>query len=118
MTTINRKLKYKKVNNSNLVISVDLLNGYSVIAVSGYHPDTSSYITSLFLKNNTVDEWKLCEKAELLQFFVTEKMLNLEILKQISDFLEEGFFDYYIERYEKEMAWRDMGFNMYLKEVN
>ena len=59
-----QRLKYEKFNNSNDVITIDLHNWYTIMAV---------------------------------------------ILKQISMFLEEGFFDYYIQRYEYEMKCFDIG---------
>ena len=59
-----QRLKYEKFNNSNDVITIDLHNWYTIMAV---------------------------------------------ILKQISMFLEEGFFDYYIQRYKDEMDCFDMG---------
>ena len=104
-----QRLKYEKVNNSNDVIKIDLHNGYSVIAISGWQPEKYIYITTLFLKNNTVDKWHLIEKAEKLEFKSNYKTINSAILKRVSTYLEEGFFDYYIERYEYEMSCFDIG---------
>ena len=96
------KLKYEKYNSSNNVITIDLHNGYSVIAVSGYDIERELYTTSLFLKVNGIDTWKLIEKAEHLEFNATSQTINMAILKTVSKYLEEGFFDYYIKRYEYE----------------
>ena len=87
-----QKLKYEKFNNSNEVITIDLHNGYTVIAITGFNAENRVYTTTLFLKDNT-----------------NQNTINSAILKQVSTFLEEGFFDYYIQRYEYEMKCFDIG---------
>ena len=111
-----QRLKYEKFNNSNDVITIDLHNGYTVIAVTGFDVETKTYITTLFLKDNTIDTWKLIENAENLEFHANHNTINSAILKQVSTFLQEGFFDYYIQRYEYEMKCFDKGNNIYEKE--
>ena len=103
------KLKYEKYNNSNNVITIDLHNGYSAIAVSGYSIERELYTTTLFLKANSIDKWKLIEKAENLEFHATNQTINMAILKTVSKYLEEGFFNYYIKRYEYEQKCFDKG---------
>ena len=104
-----QKLKYKKFNNSNDVIMIDLYNGYTVIAITGFDVENRVYTTTLFLKDNTIDTWKLIENAENLEFHANQNTINSAILKQVSTFLEEGFFDYYIQRYEYESNCFDIG---------
>lgn len=104
-----QRLKYEKFNNSNEVITIDLHNGYTVIAVTGFDVKTKTYITTLFLKDNTIDNWKLIENAENLEFQANQNTINSAILKKVSAFLEEGFFDYYMQRYEYEMKCFDIG---------
>lgn len=104
-----QKLKYEKFNNSNEVITIDLHNGYTVIAVTGFDTENRVYTTTLFLKDNTVDTWKLIENAENLEFHANQNTINSAILKQVSIFLDEGFFNYYIQRYEYEMNCFDIG---------
>ena len=104
-----QRLKYEKFNNSNDVIMIDLHNGYSVIAVTGFDAENRIYNTTLFLKDNTVDNWKLVEQSDKLEFHANQNTINSAILKQVSIFLEEGFFDYYIQRYEYEMKCFDVG---------
>ena len=104
-----QKLKYEKFNNTNDVITIDLHNGYTVIAVTGFDIENRVYTTTLFLKENTVDTWKLVENAENLEFHANQNTINSAILKQVSTFLQEGFFDYYIQRYEYEMKCFDVG---------
>ena len=111
-----QKLKYEKFNNSNDVIAIDLHNGYTVIAITGFNTENRVYTTTLFLKENTIDTWKLIENAENLEFHVNHNTINSAILKQVSTFLKEGFFDCYIRRYEYEMKCFDKGNGIYEKE--
>ena len=67
------------------------------------------YTTTLLLKANDIDTWKLIENAEHLEFNATSQTINMAILKQVSRYLEEGFFDFYIKRYEYEMKCFDKG---------
>ena len=109
-----QRLKYEKYRNSNEIITIDLHNGYTVIAIST--GENGSDITTLFFKENTIDTWKLIENAENLEFHANQNTINSAILKQISTFLEEGFFDYYIQRYEYEMKCFDIGDEIKQKE--
>ena len=104
-----QRLKYEKFNNSNEVITINLHNGYSVIAVTGFDTKNGVYATTLFLKDNTIDTWKLVENAENLEFHANQNTINSAILKKVSEFLKEGFFDYYIDRYEYELKCYDIG---------
>ena len=104
-----QRLKYEKFNNSNDVITIDLHNGYTVIAITGFNAENRVYSTTLFLKENTVDTWKLIENAENLEFHANQNTINSSILKKVSMFLEDGFFDYYIDRYEYELKCFDIG---------
>ena len=111
-----QRLKYEKFNNSNDVITINLHNGYTVIAVTGFDAENGVYTTTLFLKDNTIDTWKLIEQADKLVFHANNNTINSAILKQISTFLDEGFFDYYIQMYEYEMNCFDVGNNLAEKE--
>ena len=111
-----QRLKYEKFNSSNDVIAIDLHNGYTVIAVTGFNVENRVYTTTLFLKDNTVDTWKLIENAENLEFHANQNTINSAILKKVSEFLKEGFFDYYIERYKYELKCFDRGNEIIEKE--
>ena len=111
-----QKLKYERYNNSNDVITIDLHNGYTVIAVTGFDAENGVYTTTLFLKDNTIDTWKIIENAENLEFHANQNTINSAILKKVSEFLKEGFFDYYIDRYEYELKCFDRGNEIIEKE--
>ena len=102
-----QRLKYEKFRNSNEIITIDLHNDYTVVAVSTWDNESKAYITTLFLKENTIDQLDLIEKAENLKFHANQNTINSAILKQVSIFLEEGFFDYYINRYKSYQACID-----------
>ena len=102
------RLTYEKINNSNDAIKIDLHNGYSIIAISGWNQKKKCYTTTLSLKDNTIDVTELIEKAELLEFYTDHKTINSAILKQVSIYLDDGFFDYYINRYRYRMDCLDM----------
>ena len=46
-----QRLKYEKFNNSNDVITIDLHNGYTVIAITGFNTENKVYTTTLFLRH-------------------------------------------------------------------
>lgn len=98
------KLTYQRYNRSDNVITIDLQNGYSVIAISGWQPDTRIYVTTLFLKDNQIDTWKLMEEFSALEFHASAKTINSAILKEVSSLLAGGHLQYYIDRYDYEMS--------------
>lgn len=110
------RLKYEKYNNLDNVLMIDLHNGYSVIVLINFDREKQVYNSTLFLKANTVDDWKLIEKAENLEFNSPRNTIKSIILKHIATLLEQGFFDYYIERYEYELRCFDRGNKLFEEE--
>ena len=88
---------------------IDLHNGYTVIAISTFDNEKELYITTLLLKDNTMDTWKLIEKADRLEFKANRNTINSAVLKKVAVLLADGFFDYYIQRYEYELNCFDVG---------
>ena len=105
---MNKGLKYEKFRNTDNIITIDLHNGYTTIALIG-KDENNAYDVQLMLKKNTVDTWTLIEKAEHLTFNATDKTIYSAILKTVGTYLQEGFFDYYIDRYEYELKCFDIG---------
>lgn len=106
---IPKRLKYEKYNNSNDAIIINLHNGYSVIAITGFNTDDNYYLTSLFLKDNVVDRLDLIEGAANLIFYTTQDKIHSAILKKVSKLLETGFFNHYIKRCKYEMDCFEKG---------
>ena len=105
---MNKRLKYEKYRGMDNIITIDLHNGYTVIAIIG-KDENDAYDVQLMLKENTVDKWTLIEKAEHILFKKDTKNIYSAVLKTVGRYLQEGFFDYYIKRYEYELKCFDIG---------
>lgn len=92
---MNKRLKYDKYKGMDNIITIDLHNGYTTIAIIS-KDENGTYDVQLMLKENTVDKWDLIEKAEHLTFNSDDKRIYSAILKTVSTYLQEGFFNYYI----------------------
>lgn len=112
---MDKRLKYEKYRGLDNIITIDLHNDYTIVAIIG-KDETGTYDVELRIKENTVEKWDFIEKAEHLTFNATEKTINSAILKQVATFLEDGFFDYYINRYEYELKYFDIGNELAEKE--
>ena len=103
------RLTYTEYKGSKDILTIDLHNDYTVIAIKIWNTEEHKYNVQFMLKESTVDKWDLIEKAESVEFDVDYKIINKAILKYVSTLLSEGFFDYYIERYEYELKCIDIG---------
>ena len=103
------RLTYENYRGCKDIITIDLHNNYTVIAIKSWNPDEHKYEVQLMLKENTVDKWDLIEKAESLEFNANYKIINKAILKHVATLLSDGFFDYYIDRYEYELNCFNIG---------
>ena len=113
---MNKRLKYEKYRGMNNVITIDLHNGYTIIAIIG-KIENNNYDVQLMLKENTVDKWDLIEKAEHITIHSNENRIHSAILKTVDTYLQEGFFDYYINRYEYELKCFVLGNDICEKEM-
>ena len=113
---MNNRLEYKNYRGCKDIITIDLHNDYTVIAIKSWNPDGHKYIAQLMLKENTVDKWDLIENAESIEFNVDYKIINKAILKHVATLLSDGFFNYYIDRYEYELKCFDRGNSIIEKE--
>ena len=112
------KLTYAEYKGSKDILTIDLHNDYTVIAIKIWNTEEHKYNVQFMLKENTVDKWDLIEKAESVEFDVDYKIINKAILKHVSTLLSEGFFDYYINRYEYELKCIDIGSDvLYLEKL-
>lgn len=108
MNKFDKRLKYEKFRNTDNIITIDLHNGYTTIAIIG-KDENNAYDVQLMLKENTVDTWTLIEKAEHITIHSDENRIYSAILKIVGTYLQEGFFDYYINRYEYELKCFEIG---------
>lgn len=110
------KLTYKEYKGNKNILTIDLHNDYTVIAIKTFNVDKNSYTVNLMIKENTISKWDVIEKTQDIEFDATSKSINSAILKQVATFLEDGFFDYYIQRYEYELKCFDIGCEVLEKE--
>lgn len=110
------RLTYENYIGCKDIITIDLHNGYTVIAIKSWNPDEHKYYVQLMLKENTVGKWDLIEKAEYLEFNVDYRIINKAILKHVATLLSDGFFDYYINRYEYDIECQNRGNDLFEKE--
>ena len=103
----NDMLRYKNLGNS--VISVNLNNGYSVVAISIWDRGDNVYRTTLYLKGDTYDTLELIEGKEGMVVKADMKTIKGELTKIITNLLKYGFFKHYIERYVYMMKCFDKG---------
>ena len=103
------RLVYKKYKNCEDILSIDLHNGYTILAIKSWNRNNHICIVEFRIKENSVDKWDLVNNAENLIFHVNRNTINSTILKQVSTFLEKGFFDCYIKKYEYELKCFDKG---------
>lgn len=115
---MNERLTYNEYKGNRNIITIDLHNDYTVIAIKTFNKDRNIYTVDLMLKENSVNKWDAIEKAENIDFNTTSKTINSAILKQVATFLEDGFFDYYINRYEYELRCFDIGHEILEKECD
>lgn len=108
MQKFEKRLKYERYKNMNNIISIDLHNGYTTIAIIG-RDENGNYDVELRIKENTVEKWDLIEKAEHVLFDKDTANIHSSILRTVSTYLNDGFFQYYIERYKYELKCFDIG---------
>ena len=112
---MNNKLTYTNYNNCKDIIAIDLHNDYTVIAIKSYNAENHTYTVEFHLKEKTTDMWQLIQDATTT-FNTDYKSINREILKHVATLSTNGFYDYFIERYEYELKCFDVGNDVLSKE--
>ena len=101
-------MKYNKEANS--VISINLHNGYFIIAMTKWNNECRKYYTTLYIKHKTVDILDKLENFTNVECTTTSaKEINSEVAEFIMDKFKSGEFDYYIKRYDYEQKCFDKG---------
>ena len=116
-----QKLTYEEYRGCKDILMIDLHNGYTIIAIKIWNKEKENYTVELRIKENTVNKWDLIDnrndsKPEEFVFDTNYRYINSAILKYVSQLFEEGFFDYYIERYNYEIKCLNRGNSLYEKE--
>lgn len=109
-----KRLKYEKIGDS--AISIDLHNGYTVVALASFNYEESTYSTTLYLKDNVVDVLDKIDGLEPFAFNANYKTVNSVMLKYVSSLLSEGLLKKYIDRYEYMVKCFDKGNDIFENE--
>jgi hypothetical protein len=108
------KLTYTKIANDT--ISIDLHNGYTVVAMELFNYDAKKYEVTFYLKDNNINMLDLIERMQNTEFDTTYKNINSAILKYVATSLSNGDFNYYINRYDYMMKCFDKGNSVFETE--
>lgn len=101
-------LKYKNI--ATIVTSIDLHNNYSIIAFGNWNKENNCYTVTFYIKRNDIDLLELIEKQENVLFNNSDmKSIRTDIANYVTTLLSDGFFNYYINRYEYEQKCFDKG---------
>ena len=111
------RLEYENYKGCKDILTIDLHNDYTVIAIKSWNPDEHKYTVEFHLKENSVNMWELMENVTEI-FDVDYKIINKAILKHTSTLLNDGFFDYYINRYEHDLKCFDVGYEKLEGDTN
>lgn len=106
---MNNRLTYEEYKGCKDILTIDLHNNYTIIAIKIWNSEKKNYTVELRIKENTIEKWDLIDEGGTLEFNVDYKIINKAILKQVSLLLSEGFFDHYIDRYDYELRCFDIG---------
>ena len=111
---MSNKLTYTNYNGCKDIIAIDLHNDYTVIAIKSWNPEHFS--VEFHLKEKTTDMWQLIQDATTV-FHADNRTINSAILKHLATRFADGFYHYFIERYEYDLKCFDIG-NDVLSESN
>lgn len=104
----NNKLTYANYNGCKDILIIDLHNDYSVIAIKSYNPESHNYSVEFHIKERHTDVWNLIQDATTV-FNADHKTINSAILKHVATLFADGFYDYFIERYEYDLKCAQIG---------
>ena len=113
----NSKLIYTNYNGCKDIIAIDLHNDYTVIAIKSYNAENHNYTVEFHLKEKHTDMWELIHDATTT-FNTDYKSINGAILKHVATYFVDGFYDYFIERYEYELKCFDVGNNALSEDLH
>lgn len=101
---------YKYENIAHIVISIDLYNGYTVLAMAQCK-EKSHYQIVLYLQNNkfNINHFDLIEECQDIVIVSDIKGIKPAIKRQVVHLYEEGKLDKYFKRYEYEQKCFEYG---------
>ena len=102
-------LRYEIIGN--IVLNINLHNGYSVMTIAKWNRETEKYTTTLYLNNNkfNINHFDLIEDFKNFELGSDIKTVKTDITAIVTELLSDGFFDKYIKRYEYEQKCFELG---------
>ena len=100
-------LRYK---NLGVAISVDLQNGFEVIAMASWNKIKQLYEMKMYIDCPEIQSPD--EAGGIVELLVDQKYVKSEMARHITNKLTEGYFKYYIDRYEEQLEALDRGFSL------
>lgn len=107
-------LRYKTIGNTTIL--VDLHNGYTVMGIANWNRNEELYYVTLYLTRNDTYMFDLIQQAENVKIKSDIKSIKFDITKYITNKITEGFFKYYIDRYEYQQECFRRGNEIFEKE--
>lgn len=99
-------------NTANLVIELDLGDGYYITAMAKWNKESNNYSTTLYIRRNTEYLLDMMENFENIRFDSTMQTIRNDIMKYVDDKNNTGDFNYYKQRYSDIMRSFDIGEEM------
>jgi hypothetical protein len=98
---------------ADTAITIDLHNGYSILAMSRWNREKELYTTTFYIKDNDIDRFDLIDTPTTVEFNAANRRdLYLEIMK----YIENTDFSYYINRTKYELKCFERGNALYERE--
>lgn len=96
---------------ADTTITIDLHNGYSILAMSRWNKEERLYNTTLYIKKNEIDRYDFIDLTLRVETD-NKKSLCMEVLK----YIENTDFTYYINRTKYELKCFERGNTLYERE--
>ena len=112
---MSNRLTYENYNGCKDIITIDLHNNYTIVAIKSWNPENFS--VEFHLKEKTTDMWQLIQNATTV-FHADNRTINGVILKHVATLFADGFYDYFIERYEYDLKCFDIGNNALSEDLH
>ena len=112
---MSNRLTYENYNGCKDIITIDLHNNYTIVAIKSWNPENFS--VEFHLKEKTTDMWQLIQNATTV-FHADNRTINSAILKHVATLFADGFYDYFIERYEYDLKCFDIGNNALSEDLH
>jgi len=88
-------------------ISINLENGFTVIAVAKWNKEEKLYYTKFYINREDVEQQDLIVSD--IKINAEIRNIRVTLARYITDKLDEGFYDYYIDRFNYGTKCFDIG---------